>query len=475
MISRPLVLAGLAVALAGCDLAPPYQAPVIAIPASYKEYGPWRQAHPDDEQPRGAWWEGYHDQTLDQLEAQVDPANPDLAAALAVYDQARAFAREAEAGLFPQVGVGGDFSANKQSSHRPLRSPNQPNYFGANTIGGEAGYEVDLWGRIRNSAAAGKALAQASAADLETLRLSLHAELANDYLGLRGLDAELKLLTDTVAAYQIALTLVKNRFQGDIASGIDVAQAETQLSSAMAEKSDVASRRALLEHAIASLVGQPASAFSIAEAVVPLPQPGVPENVPSTLLERRPDIASAERHVAAANRLIGVAEAAFYPSLSLGVLGGTQDTKLNLFSLPNSFWSVGPAISLPLFEGGLRHAELAGTKAAFDQASAQYKSTVLAAFQEVEDELALLHWLQLATHDQDAAAAAAERTVNLSLTLYRDGAENYLQVVIAQTEALVAERAALSLRTRRLQASVSLIRALGGGWSIEDLPEAKTL
>jgi NodT family efflux transporter outer membrane factor (OMF) lipoprotein len=481
-----LFLAGCAIALAGCDLAPAYTPPPVTVPNAFKEEvvakpgrepktGPWQSAQPADAAPRGPWWEAYHDPELNRLEAQVDVANQTLAATVAVYDQARAFAQEAEAGLYPTVGVGGTITTNKQSTRRPLRSANQPNYYGANTIGAQANYEVDVWGRVRDFVAAGKASAQASAADLELLRLSLHAELANDYVTLRGLDEQIRLLNDTVTAYRRALTLVQNRFRGDIASGVDVAQAETQLASAKAQISDVMSRRQLLEHAIATLIGQPAPTFSLAESAVQIPQPNVPAGLPSTLLQRRPDVAAAERQAASANQLVGVARAAFYPSFSLSASGGLQSTGVNLFSLPYSFWSLGPSVSLPLFEGGLRRAELAGAKASFESAAAQYRATVLNAFQDVEDNLALLRWLRQATKDEDAAVAAAQRSVSMALTLYRDGAENYLQVITAQTAALQAEQTALDLRTRRLQASIGLIRATGGGWTTADLPLEKSL
>ena len=486
MTARLLIAMGCAVALSGCDLAPSYEPPSVTVPDAFKEAvvarppsarkkGAWQPAQPADAIPRGHWWEAYRDQELNRLEAQVDVSNQTLAATVAVYDQARAFAQEAEAGLYPNVGVGGAITTNKQSANRPLRSKDQPSYYGANTIDAQASYEIDVWGRVRDFVAAGRASAQASAADLEELRLSLHAELANDYVTLRGLDEQIRLLQNTVTAYARALALVRNRFRGDIASGVDVAQAETQLDSAKTQISDVMSRRQLLEHAIATLIGQPAPMFSLAERAVPILQPSVPAGLPSTLLQRRPDVAAAERQVASANELVGVATAAFYPTFSLGLTGGLQNTGINLFSLPLDFWSLGPSVSLPLFEGGLRRAELAGARAAFEAAASRYRATVLNAFQDVEDNLALLHWLQEATRDEDAAVAAAQRGVTMALTLYRDGAENYLQVITAQTAALQAQQTALDLRTRRLQASIGLIRATGGGWTTADLPAEKSL
>jgi NodT family efflux transporter outer membrane factor (OMF) lipoprotein len=461
--------------LGGCDLAPAYKPPIVAVPSQYKEAGPWQPAAPADTAPRGPWWQAFGDPELGRLEDRVNPDNPNLAATVAIYDEARAYAQEAEAGALPTLGFQSSLSENRQSAHRPLRSASQPTYYGANTIGLQADYEIDLWGKLHDSIVAARESAQASAADLETIRLSLHAELAHDYIELRGFDEEIKLLHDTVDAYGKAFNLVQQRFEGKIASGVDLAQAETQLDSAKAQVSDVVARRALMEHAIASLLGQPASSFSIAPSAVRMSQPAVPAVMPSTLLERRPDIAGAERRVAAADELIGVAKAAFYPSFSIGLLGGFQDTGLNLASLPNSFWSLGPSLTLPIFEGGLRHAELAGAEAALVEAGADYRTTVLGAFQQVEDDLALLHWLAQSIEDEDAATAAAQHSVDLAFSLYRDGAENYLQVVTAQTAALDAARAALDLRTRRLEAGVALIQALGGGWSTADLPVADKL
>lgn len=460
-------------ALAGCSLAPDYKPPVVATPVAYKEGGPWVPAKPADDKPRSDWWKDFADPKLDQLEDKIDSGNPNLAASLARYDQARAFVSEVDASLFPFLDFGASATQNRQSAKRPLRSPNQPNQYGNNQLGLQASYELDFWGKIRNAVAAGEASAQAAGADTETVRLGLHAELANDYVALRGLDAELKLLTDTEAAYERAHTLTQDRYQEKIASGIDVSRSESQLESTRALESDVRAQRALVEHAIASLVGETASDFSVAPAVVDLPVPAEPPGLPSSLLQRRPDIAAAERRVAAANAEIGVAEAAFYPDITLGLTGGIQNTGgglAGLLAAPYSFWSVGPSLALPLFEGGLRHAAEAAAYAALHAAADDYKATVLGAFQEVEDNLALLHHLGQETVDEKQAVAAAEHTADLSLTLYHDGAVSYLDVVVAQTEALQAERTLLDLNTRRLQADIKLVRAVGGGWSTADLP-----
>ncbi|MDB5367551.1 MAG: transporter [Rhodospirillales bacterium] len=464
------LLSGVVLSLAACNLAPDYHAPPVEVPTTYKEAGPWQKAQPSDALPRGAWWASYGDETLSALEPQIEAANFDLAAAVARYDQARAFAVQAQSGEYPQVNLNASFSANKQSATRPLRGAASPTTYGANQLGASASYEVDLWGKIRNAAAAGRALAQASAADVAFARLSLQTELATDYFSLRGLDADAKLLNETVVAYQKAYDLTRQLLSGKIVADIDVSRAETQLRMARAQVSDVAARRALLEHAIASLIGKPASEFSIPVKVLAFKLPAEPAGVPSVLLQRRPDIAAAERNVMAANAEIGVARAAFYPSISLGLLGGTQSTGLGLLSASNSFWSLGPSISMPLFDGGNLEGQESGAYAKFREAGATYRSTVLGAFQQVEDNLALLHWLGQEAVDEDAAVKAAQHTLDQAFTLYRQGTTSYLEVVIAQTALLQAQLTALDLQTRRFSANVALVSAVGGGWDVASLP-----
>ncbi len=474
---RQAFLAGSLLALAGCSLAPPYTPPTVpAIPASYKGAGPWQLAHPADTLPRGPWWSMYDDPDLDALEARIEPYNPTVAEAVANYDVARADVAEARSYLLPQITAGASMTANRQSERRPTRSADQPNQYPSNVVDAQIDFDLDLWGRLRNEVAAQKAAAQASAADLATIRLSLHAELANDYMSLRGLDAQEALLAQTIDAYRRALNITQARYSGKIASGIDVARAQDQLASAQASESDIAAQRALFEHAIASLIGQSASTFSIAPRVVQIGVPEIPTGVPSVLLQRRPDIASAERRVAAANALVGVARAAFYPDISLSGLFGFQDTgELALISTPYTFWTIGPQMVAPLFEGGLRRAQEAAANATLRGAGESYKATVLTAFQQVEDSLSNQRILARELHQENEAVTASEHAVRMAMSLYRDGATNYLDVVVAQTSALQAEQAALSLKTRLLQSSVQLVQALGGGWSTRDLPDDKAV
>ena len=460
--------------LAACSFAPAYAPPATAdAPAAFKETGAWTPAAPADAAPRGGWWTVYGDPVLDDLQDQLGKANNSLASAVARYDQARALAAQSAAALFPEIDGTGALQDNRQSRNRPLRvNGSGLNTYDNNQLGLSVSYEIDLWGRLRNLAAAGRAQAQASAADLASAELSLRAELANDYMALRGADAQLKLLTDTVAAYSKAYDLANVRHEGGAASGLDLYRAETQLRTARAQIPDVTAQRAVLEHAIAVLVGKQASGFSIARAAAAPAPPRVPVSAPSTLLQRRPDIAAAERRAAAANAQIGVARAAFFPTVTLGLTGGYQSAGgMNLIQAPNSFWTLGPGVVAPLFDEGRRRAADRAVHAQFDQSAADYRQTVLTAFQAVEDQLALNNQLASEASEQALAIQAAQKTEDLAVTRYRLGAANYLEVVTAQTAALQVEQQALAVQTRRLQASVNLVRALGGGWTHEDLPK----
>ena len=473
LIAKHATVAALlgATALAGCaSMAPKYSPPATPVPTAFKETGSWTQAAPADAVSRGPWWGLFGDPTLDSLESRIDAANPTLAAALARWTAAKAYVKETQSGLLPQIGSEVQVTQNRQSDNRPLRGANEPDTYGADTFAGGISWDADLWGRVRSLVTASKAEAQASEADLADVRLSLQAELADDYLSLRGLDAEEKLLVDTVAAYGRALNLINHLYTGGATSGLEVGQAQTQLESAEALMQDIKARRALYEHAIASLVGEPASQFSLPPQIVDFTIPHVPAGVPSALLQRRPDIAEAERRVAAANARIGAAKAAFYPDLTLAASGGFQSTALPGWLSPgNEIWGIGPTLVAPLFEGGLRHAELKIAKAEHAAAADYYRTVVLQAFQDVEDGMAQSNQLAVEAGPQQAAVDAAMRTEKLALARYKEGAVNYLEVVTAQTAALQAEQTNLDLTTRRLQASLNLIQALGGGWSTGEL------
>ena len=410
-MAKPVFAALAVLLLAGCSFAPAYAPPQVQTPPAFKETGAMTPpGAPADAIAQDGWWRVYNDPVLNDLQAQLVKANNTLASSVARYDQARALAAQAQAGLLPEIDVNGAVQTNRQSKNRPLRIPAGagPNAYDSNQISLAVNYELDLWGRIRNLAAAGRDQAQASAADLAGVKLSLQAELANDYMALRGADAELHLLTDTVTAYRRAYNLTHDRHQGGAASGLDEDRAETQLRTALAQIPDVKAQRALFEHAIAVLVGQPASSFSIALSDATPAAPRTPVSAPSALLQRRPDIAAAERRAAAANAQIGVARAAYFPTVTLGLAGGYQDAGgVNLLQAPNSYWTLGPSLVGPLFDAGRRKAATEAAKAQFAQASADYRQAVLAAFQNVEDQLVLNNQLADEADEQQLAVRAA--------------------------------------------------------------------
>ncbi|HEY2865258.1 MAG TPA: efflux transporter outer membrane subunit [Casimicrobiaceae bacterium] len=463
-----------AVALAGCTLGPDYARPAAETPATYKEAQGWKTATPIDHEPRGNWWAVFNDAQLDGLLSQVEISNQTIKAAEARVREARALTEQAQAAYFPIVSAnasatrsGGRAGSNTNLGNG-LQSGAPRNSF---NVALDVNWELDLWGRVRRTVEAGEATAQASVADLEAAKLSAQAQLASNYFLLRALDAEIRLFTDTVDAYQKSLQLTRNQYAVGVAARADVAQAETQLKSTQAQALDAGVQRAQLEHAIAVLLGKLPADFSIAAEPVPIVYPPIPPGLPSELLERRPDIAAAERRAAAANAQVGVAEAAFFPSLTLSATGGFQNSVLSqLFSAPSRYWSLGPALAQTLFDAGLRRAQSAQAMAAYDENVANYRQTVLAGFQEVEDNLAALRILEDEAAVQDEAVKSARESLTITLNQYRAGTANYLAVVVAQATALANERAALAILGRRLIASVTLIKALGGGWNAAELP-----
>jgi NodT family efflux transporter outer membrane factor (OMF) lipoprotein len=461
--------------LAGCAIAGPnYRKPSVETPGVFKEAPPagWKHAQPSDAALRGKWWELFGDPALNTLEEQVSVSNQNLAQAEAQFRGARAAVALARAGLFPTVTAG----AQVTRSHGGGSSRSS----GSSSSGGDARiyqvpidftWELDLWGRVRRQVESEVAAAQASAADVENVRLSLQAELAVDYFQLHGLDEQKQLLDSTVREYETALKITSNRHDQGVASGADVAEAQTQLETARAEAIDLGVARAQLEHAIAILIGKAPAELTIPEAPIHFAPPVAPIALPSELLERRPDIAAAERRVAAANAQIGVAQAAFYPTLSLNASGGFESSTLGkLFSLPSRFWSVGPQLLGTLFDGGQRRAVVEQAEANYDATVAAYRESVLDAFQAVEDNLSALRVLADEATQQVAATNAAERSLALTRNRYNAGIATYLEVITAQNAAYSNERNTVDLRIRQMTASVNLIKALGGGWTTGELP-----
>jgi NodT family efflux transporter outer membrane factor (OMF) lipoprotein len=453
---------------------PDYVRPAAEAPGAYKETtgdGEWKPAQPSDGSVRGPWWEVFGDPTLNSLEAEVSISNQNVLVAEAQFRQARALVLAARSQFFPTATIGAGYTRSRPSA--TLASSIGPPQGTSNDfiLPLDVSWDIDVWGRIRRNVEGNRANAQASAGDLEASRLLFQSELAQDYYLLRTLDAQRALLDAAIAAFQTSLQLTRNRYAGGIASAADVAQAETQLKTTQAQATDLGVQRAQLEHAIAILIGRPPATFGIAVAALPTTPPAVPVGVPSELLERRPDVAAAERRVAAANAQIGVAVAAYYPTVTLSATAGFESGSIaKWFMWPSRFFSVGPAITETVFDGGLRSAQTAEARAAYDASVAGYRQTVLGAFQDVEDNLAALRILETEAREQDEAVRAAERSLALTTNQYRSGIVSYLNVVIAQTAALTSEQTAVGITGRRLNASVLLIKALGGGWSVDQLP-----
>jgi len=460
-----------AATLAGCMVGPDYVRPSAPAPAAYKEAAGWKVAQPADDAPRGAWWEAFNDADLNALEAQVDISNQTIAAAAARVREATSATDAARAALWPVVGVTGSAQRNSVNSGSGNASGNSgSNRNTSYNIALGASWEPDLWGGIRRNIESNRDLAQASDADLAAARLSVQATLAQTYLLLRVQDAQLDLLRQTVAAYERSLQLTRNQYAAGIIARGDVAQAEAQLKSTQAQVFDAMITRAQLEHAVAVLVGKAPAELTITPRELVAVYPDVPLAVPSALLERRPDIAAAERRAASANAQIGVAQAAFFPALTLSANGGLQSSVIgSLLSLPNRYWSLGAQLAQTLFDAGLRSAEKTQAIAKYDETVANYRSTVLTGFQEVEDNLVALSLLEQEATVQDAAVAAARESAAIALNQYKAGTANYLAVVVLQANALNSERTSLGILGRRLTASVGLVKALGGGWNATSL------
>jgi NodT family efflux transporter outer membrane factor (OMF) lipoprotein len=461
--------AGALLCSSACMVGPRYQRPGAPASPAFKEELPagWKDAQPNDEALRGKWWKIYKDPVLDALEDQVSISNQNVLSADAQFRAAKAAVRVARASLFPTVTSSPSATRSGGGSSGLRRLYTVPIDFV---------YQIDIWGSIRRGVAANSAIAQASAAELENARLLYQAELAADYFQIEGLDATRHLLDTTVKSYERYVQLTQDRFDGGVASMGDVALAQTQLETARAQLVDLGVQRAQFEHAIAVLTGKPPSDLSIPDAPTLSPPPASPVGIPSTLLERRPDIAAAERQVAAANEQIGIAKAALYPSLTFDAGAGLQSTAIaDLFTWPSRFWSLGPQLAATLFDAGRRRAQVKVTEALYDATVANYRQTVLTAFQEVEDSLAQLRILSQEAVIVDRAVKSAEQSLQISTDQYRGGLTSYLQVITAQTSTLQNQRSAVEILTRRMVASVSLIQALGGGWDAAQLPSAGDL
>jgi NodT family efflux transporter outer membrane factor (OMF) lipoprotein len=476
------LLPATALLVSGCKVGPNYKTPSTAMAPSYKEDvldtpppappdGGWKRAQPGDDALRGKWWEIYGDPQLNALEEKVSVSNENLKAITAQYQQALAAVRQFRSNYFPTLSLSPSASRNRISQNRPLRFATTSSTYNDFVVSGQASWEPDLWGQIRRTVQQSRANAQASAADVANADLSLRAELALDYFELRGLDTQKQLLDSTVAQFQRFLSLTQIRFKGGLATDSDVALAQTQLDQTRAQAIDITVARAQFEHAIATLTGQPASTFSLPLAPLTLSLPQVPVGVPSEELERRPDVAAAERRAAAANEQIGIAISAYYPTVNLSGNGGFEAARPGiLFQGPSALWSLGGSATEILFDAGRRHAITDEARAGYDVQVADYRQTVLQAFQDVEDNLAALRILNQENAVQQQTVADAERSLSISTFRYKGGLATYLEVITAQATELANQRTAADLTTRQFSSSVQLVRALGGGWNTTQLP-----
>jgi NodT family efflux transporter outer membrane factor (OMF) lipoprotein len=480
-ISTSTIILPLVFLLAGCTVGPKYIKPTVPMTATYKEEAPssfkesdqWQPARPEDQTSRGNWWEIFGDSELNNLEDQIAGSNQNLKVAEARFREARAAIRFNRASQFPTISTAPSASYVKSSDFSPsFPSKIQEASKGDFVLPFDLSYELDLWGRVRRSVAAAREEAQATAADYETAKLSLEAELALDYFELRSADAQKQLLDDTVKAYTDNVQLTLGRFKGGVAPKADVAQAQTQLDTTRVQDTDVTVQRAQFEHAIAILIGKPPAEFTLPAAPLNSQPPSTPIGLPSELLQRRPDIAAAERRVAEANQQIGIARAAYFPTVTLGGTAGFAGSQgSNWFDWPSGFWAVGPALAETLLDAGRRRATSESARANYDAAVATYRQTSLTAFQEVEDNVAALRILEDETQQQQQASASSQESLQLFTNRYNGGVDTYLQVITAQTIELANERNAIDILRRRLDASVLLIKALGGGWDVSNLPQ----
>jgi NodT family efflux transporter outer membrane factor (OMF) lipoprotein len=456
----------------GCAVGPKYHTPSVQTPAAYKEVGDWKPAQPNDQNLGGAWWTIFQDPQLDALELQVNVSNQNLKAAEAQYRQARAVLRYYRADYFPTITADPSATRTRISAHTPTSTLLAGATYNDFVLPFDFSYEADVWGRVRRNVESYREQAQASAADLATVNLSMHADLAIDYFLARSLDAEEQLLNSTVTEYEQALELIESRFAGGIASDVEVQQARTQLETTRAEAIDVGVARTQYEHAVAILLGKPPAEFTLPPLPLTSPPPDIPVSVPSELLERRPDIAAAERRVASANAQIGVAKSAYYPLINLGASGGFESSSITTLLMgPSGLWSLGASAATTVFDVGRRRAASDQAIAAYDESVANYRETVLTGFQQVEDNVAALRILEHEAQVQQRAVDAAQKYLELAITRYKGGVTSYLEVTTAQSAALSDEVTAVNILGRRMVDAVALVQALGGGWDRSALPE----